>query len=302
MGVILYAMLAGNLPFEKELLACSRFAKFGAWARMPSATASLLAHCSGNPKDAMDMDCLDYPSWFFPQHFSFAARSLLSGLLHPDASCRLSVRQALRHPWVLDGRLYSGSGGSSSDGSDFSAGGAGGGAEDDWRAPDPQNIPSELLGADSDTEDEEEHNNTGSREWKESCDMGLLHPPGYTPAVSQPPPPPPPPPRPVVVVAATPPEKKQSSSVGRKGVGVSPTQEVTAKTKPPSTTAAVPVELRGIREEEESLAGSSPRVDGRGSARVGQGDPDAAAAGGGGQASVENEAHSSSGTATTYHP
>lgn len=56
MGVILYAMLAGNLPFEKELLTCSRFAKFGAWARMPSATASLLAHCSGNPKDAMDMD------------------------------------------------------------------------------------------------------------------------------------------------------------------------------------------------------------------------------------------------------
>lgn len=37
---------------------------------------------------------LDYPSWFFPQHFSYAARSLLSGLLHPDASCRLSVRQA----------------------------------------------------------------------------------------------------------------------------------------------------------------------------------------------------------------
>lgn len=56
MGVILYAMLAGNLPFEKELLTCSRFAKFGAWARAPSATASLLAHCSGNPKDAMDMD------------------------------------------------------------------------------------------------------------------------------------------------------------------------------------------------------------------------------------------------------
>lgn len=56
MGVILYAMLAGNLPFEKELLTCSRFAKFGAWARDPSATASLLGHCSGNPKDAMDID------------------------------------------------------------------------------------------------------------------------------------------------------------------------------------------------------------------------------------------------------
>lgn len=56
MGVILYAMLAGNLPFAKELLACPRFAKFGSWARDPSATASLRAHSSGNPKDAMDMD------------------------------------------------------------------------------------------------------------------------------------------------------------------------------------------------------------------------------------------------------
>ncbi|CAN0223106.1 unnamed protein product, partial [Ectocarpus sp. 8 AP-2014] len=282
MGVILYAMLAGNLPFEKELLACSRFAKFGAWARMPSATASLLAHCSGNPKDAMDMDCLDYPSWFFPQHFSFAARSLLSGLLHPDASCRLSVRQALRHPWVLDGRLYSGSGGSSSDGSDFSAGGAGGCVEEDWRAPDPQNIPSELLGADSDTEDEEEHANNGSREWKESSDIELHHRPGYTPAVAQtplpsPPPPPPPPPRPVVVVA-TPPEKQSTSSVGRKGAGVGPAKEVPAKTKPPSTTAEVSVELRGIREEGEGPAGSSTRLGGRGSAREGQGHSDAAAA------------------------
>ncbi|CAN0413496.1 unnamed protein product, partial [Discosporangium mesarthrocarpum] len=33
MGVILYAMLAGNLPFEKELHSCARFAKFSGWAR-----------------------------------------------------------------------------------------------------------------------------------------------------------------------------------------------------------------------------------------------------------------------------
>lgn len=187
--------------------------------------------------------------------------------------------QALRHPWVLDGRLYSGSGGSSSDGSDFSAGGAGGGVEEDWRAPDPQNIPSELLGADSDTEDEEEPTNNGSREWKESSDMGLHHRPGYTPAVAQPPPPPPP--RPVVVVP-TPTEKQSASSVGRKGVGVGPAKEMPAKTKPPSTTAEVSVELRGIREEGEGPAGSSTRLGGRGSAREGQGHPDAAAAGGGG--------------------
>ena len=32
-GVILYAMLAGNLPFGKDILNCPRFDKFSFWAR-----------------------------------------------------------------------------------------------------------------------------------------------------------------------------------------------------------------------------------------------------------------------------
>ena len=32
-GVILYAMLAGNLPFGKEILQCPRFSKWKQWAR-----------------------------------------------------------------------------------------------------------------------------------------------------------------------------------------------------------------------------------------------------------------------------
>lgn len=77
----------------------------------------------------------------------------------------------MRHPWVLDGRLHAGSGGgSSSDGSDFSVGVGGGGVEDDLpRSPDPQDIPSELLGADSDTEGEEDH----GREGGECGSLGL---------------------------------------------------------------------------------------------------------------------------------
>lgn len=67
----------------------------------------------------------------------------------------------MRHPWVLDGKLYTGSGGSSCSSSDGSELGVGGGCvDDDARtrapAPDPHDIPSELLGADSDVEEEGE--------------------------------------------------------------------------------------------------------------------------------------------------
>lgn len=108
MGVILYAMLAGNLPFEKELLTCPRFAKFGAWARMPSATASLLAHCSGNPKDAMDMDWYGNGKIFLL--FVFRGRRLLSqGFLfvvgYFMATCRqtkvCTSRRLHERRWVI---------------------------------------------------------------------------------------------------------------------------------------------------------------------------------------------------------
>ncbi|KAG5178841.1 hypothetical protein JKP88DRAFT_350214 [Tribonema minus] len=170
MGVILYAMLAGSLPFEKDLHTCLRFEKFSAWARTPAHSRTLREHCIilfasargraprplaraaralHHPYDfsawartparsralrdhciipfaawartparsrALREHCiippaplhdaalgLDYPPWFFLRHLSAGAKSLLSGLLHPDPRSRLSVRQALNHPWVRGG-------------------------------------------------------------------------------------------------------------------------------------------------------------------------------------------------------
>lgn len=88
---------------------------------------------------------------------------------------RLHFPQALRHPWVLNGGLYRGSSGSSGGGGSSSSDGSefGGSmtsspaaahrrdvvvltAQQQVVEPDPQHIPSELLGDDTDTEDERE--------------------------------------------------------------------------------------------------------------------------------------------------
>lgn len=193
---------------------------------------------------------------------------------------RTSPYQALRHPWVLDGKLYSGSGGSSSDGSEFSVGA--GGIDDDPRAPDPQDIPSELLGADSDTEEEqeEEERDGGSREWKEGGDAGGWRP-GYR-ATSKAP-------SAVVVVAA--PSGRRSDRGGvvdKRGGGVTtaaakgtnapvlPKTAPPAPPPPPPTPAAAATtagELGGIKEEDTGEPSTGP--DGAGLA----GEPAPAAAG-----------------------
>ncbi|DBA02819.1 TPA: hypothetical protein N0F65_006609 [Lagenidium giganteum] len=88
-GVILYAMIAGNLPFGKDLLKCLRYDKFRKW--------------SYNTKYSDDDPAADdvFPPWFFPTHFSFEAKSLIAQLLYPDASMRMSVEESQRHAWVL---------------------------------------------------------------------------------------------------------------------------------------------------------------------------------------------------------
>mmetsp|Transcript_205 Transcript_205/g.402 ORF Transcript_205/g.402 Transcript_205/m.402 type:complete len:530 (+) Transcript_205:61-1650(+) len=88
-GVILYAMLAGSLPFGKDLAHCQRFERFRKWI-------------IGDGESDNALTCIP---WFFPSHtnLSFAARSLICGLLHPDANRRLTLEEALRHPWILHG-------------------------------------------------------------------------------------------------------------------------------------------------------------------------------------------------------
>ncbi|KAJ0400197.1 hypothetical protein P43SY_009514 [Pythium insidiosum] len=95
-GVILYAMLAGNLPFGKDLLTCTRFDKFKKWCY--------------NTKYSDDdpIDGVVFPSWFFPAHFSLEIKSLLTQLLYPDPTMRLAVEDARRHAWVVGRKLQRG--------------------------------------------------------------------------------------------------------------------------------------------------------------------------------------------------
>ncbi|CEG45352.1 camk camkl protein kinase [Plasmopara halstedii] len=92
-GIILYAMIAGNLPFGKNLLKCVRYDRFRKW--------------SYNTKYSDDDPTyeVEFPTWFFPAHFSTELKSLIAQLLYPDACLRLSVDEAQHHVWVRGGKL-----------------------------------------------------------------------------------------------------------------------------------------------------------------------------------------------------
>jgi len=85
LGVILYAMLAGNLPFGQELGTCKRFRHFCKWVR------EQIGKFWENP-------LLEYPPWLFPAKFSSQAKGLIVSMLHPDPSCRITVLEAMAHP------------------------------------------------------------------------------------------------------------------------------------------------------------------------------------------------------------
>lgn len=92
-GIILYAMIAGNLPFGKDLLKCVRYDRFRKW--------------SYNTKYSDDdpTDEIEFPTWFFPAHFSLELKSLIAQLLYPDPCMRLSVGEAQQHVWVRGEKL-----------------------------------------------------------------------------------------------------------------------------------------------------------------------------------------------------
>ncbi|GMF27382.1 unnamed protein product [Phytophthora fragariaefolia] len=92
-GIILYAMIAGNLPFGKDLLKCVRYDRFRKW--------------SYNTKYSDDdpTDEVEFPTWFFPAHFSLELKSLIAQLLYPDPCMRLSVEEAQHHFWVCGEKL-----------------------------------------------------------------------------------------------------------------------------------------------------------------------------------------------------
>ena len=89
LGVILYAMLAGNLPFSQELASCKRFRQFCIWAREQSTISS---------KFWQD-PALVCPPWLFSVKFSTAVRGLIVAMLLPDPADRISVTEAQQHSW-----------------------------------------------------------------------------------------------------------------------------------------------------------------------------------------------------------
>ncbi len=98
--MILYALLAGNLPFGQNLLQCPRFVKWNEYCRQRSRILG-----SGSEEDgASAFKKVPYPHWFFPRHFSVTARQLLTSLLNPDPESRMSVDEALDHVWLSNRR------------------------------------------------------------------------------------------------------------------------------------------------------------------------------------------------------
>ncbi|EQC30616.1 CAMK/CAMKL protein kinase [Saprolegnia diclina VS20] len=80
-GVILYGLLVGALPFGTDLANCTRFATFAEYLAAP-------------------MESRLFPRWLFPAKLSPAAIELLVGLLDPDPIGRFSCDDVLKSRWL----------------------------------------------------------------------------------------------------------------------------------------------------------------------------------------------------------
>ena len=90
-GVILYQCLSGQLPFSYDSSSSTSSSSASRRLRLKEKI------CGGN------FDFSD-PSW---QSVSRSSKQFLSSLLHPDPSIRMTVSEALNHPWLVEAYVNS---------------------------------------------------------------------------------------------------------------------------------------------------------------------------------------------------
>ena len=88
-GVIAYAMLFGSLPFGKDLTSCARYARFCEW------------YVTTRPHQRTDE--MLYPKWFYQdtRDVPDAPKNLIVLLLNPNPEDRISLDEAMEHPWAV---------------------------------------------------------------------------------------------------------------------------------------------------------------------------------------------------------
>jgi serine/threonine protein kinase len=94
-GVVLFAMLAGKLPFSRDLITCPMFHK---WKKI-STSLNLSNESSFLLVGVEDLDDVDFSLDFFPEHLSNEVVELIAGLLDPNPNTRFSIQQAQSHSW-----------------------------------------------------------------------------------------------------------------------------------------------------------------------------------------------------------
>lgn len=89
-GVILYSLLTKSLPFGSDLAVCARYRRYKQW--LAQGDAGVLSQ-DGSGSIAL-------PSWFFPPSVSLTAAALVIKLLQATPSNRITIHEALEHPWT----------------------------------------------------------------------------------------------------------------------------------------------------------------------------------------------------------
>lgn len=98
-GVIMYALLAGSLPFGKELLTCPRFLTFSKFLK-ERYSQSKSRYSTRDGDSFLDKDSFKKLDWFFPAQLTSESCSLIASLLDPDPSRRFTAKRALADDWI----------------------------------------------------------------------------------------------------------------------------------------------------------------------------------------------------------